>query len=244
MKNFPIAIFALTLGAFSIGMTEFVIMGLLPNVANDLHVSISASGQLITGYALGVAVGGPILTLSTGKMSRKRLLILLMILFVAGNAAAAASTSYGLLMTARILTSFAHGTFFGVGAIMAARLVPKEKSASAISFMFTGLTVANVLGVPFGTFIGNQFGWRMSFLVIAVIGLISLIGIISLVPNQSKEEVLDIRNEVSVLKKPQVLVSFAMTIFGFAGVFTAFTYISPILLQVTGFQENGVTLFE
>ncbi|MEK3972839.1 MFS transporter [Bacillus sp. FSL M7-0558] len=242
MKNFPIAIFALTLGAFSIGMTEFVIMGLLPNVANDLHVSISASGQLITGYALGVAVGGPILTLSTGKMSRKRLLILLMILFVAGNAVAAVSTSYGLLMAARILTSFAHGTFFGVGAIMAARLVPKEKSASAISFMFTGLTVANVLGVPFGTFIGNQFGWRMSFLVIAVIGLISLIGIISLVPNQSKEEVLDIRNEVSVLKKPQVLVSFAMTIFGFAGVFTAFTYISPILLQVTGFQENGVTL--
>ncbi|MGE6625010.1 MFS transporter [Bacillus pumilus] len=161
---------------------------------------------------------------------------------MAGNAVAAVSTSYGPLMAARILTSFTHGTFFGVGAIMAARLVPKEKSASAISFMFTGLTVANILGVPFGTFIGNQFDWRMSFLVIAVIGLISLISIISLVPNQSKEEVLDIRNEVSVLKKPQVLVSFAMTIFGFAGVFTAFTYISPILLQVTGFQENGMTL--
>lgn len=161
MKNFPIAIFALTLGAFSIGMTEFVIMGLLPNVANDLHVSISVSGQLITGYALGVAVGGPILTLSTGKMSRKRLLILLMILFVTGNAVAAVSTSYGLLMAARILTSFAHGTFFGVGAIMAARLVPKERSASAISFMFTGLTVANVLGVPFGTFIGNQLRPRL-----------------------------------------------------------------------------------
>lgn len=156
----PLALVALLISAFAIGTTEFVIMGILPEVAADLQVTLSAAGLLVTGYALGVAIGGPVITAFTGRLPRKSLLFGLMLIFVAGNLMAAVAPNYAVLMIARILASFAHGTFFGVGSIVATRLVPREKQASAIAMMFAGLTLANILGVPFGTFVGQMWGWR------------------------------------------------------------------------------------
>jgi DHA1 family inner membrane transport protein len=173
MKTYPLSLWTLVIGAFAIGMTEFVIMGLLPNVAQDLHVSTAAAGQLITGYALSVALGGPIVVVATYKMAQKNVLMLLMAIFSIGNFFAAISLNYGFLMLSRVVTALAHGSFFGLGAIMAASLVPKNKQASAMALMFSGLTVANIVGVPFGTFIGQRLGWRASFFIISIIGVIS-----------------------------------------------------------------------
>ena len=172
----PIPLLALAISAFAIGTTEFVIMGLLPEVARDLAVSIPSAGLLVSGYALGVAVGAPLLAVVTSKMPRKLALQLLMGVFIVGNVLCAVASDYSVLMIARVVTSFAHGSFFGIGAVVAASLVPQEKRASAIALMFTGLTLANVLGVPFGTFIGQQFGWRMAFWVVAALGVASLAG--------------------------------------------------------------------
>ncbi|MBM7645601.1 DHA1 family inner membrane transport protein [Scopulibacillus daqui] len=241
-NGFPIALAALTIGAFAIGMTEFVIMGLLPNVASNLHVSISKAGQLITGYALGVAVGGPLLTIITYRTPRKMLLCLLMAIFIVGNALCAVSPNYTFLMIARIVAAFAHGTFFGVGSIIASSLVRPEKKASAVAIMFTGLTLANIIGVPFGTFIGQQFGWRTSFWIITFLGLIALIGIMILVPRVQINGQSNLWKEINIFRHPQVLIALLMTIFGFGGVFTAFTYITPILENITGFTEHSVTM--
>ena len=238
----PVPLLALAISAFAIGTTEFVIMGLLPEVARDLAVSIPSAGLLVSGYALGVAVGAPLLAMVTSKMPRKLALQLLMAVFIVGNVLCAVASDYSLLMIARVVTSFAHGSFFGIGAVVAASLVPQEKRASAIALMFTGLTLANVLGVPFGTFIGQQFGWRTAFWVVAVLGVASLAGIAALVPNKHDTGPADLMHEVRVLKDPQVWMALAMTIVGFGGVFVVFTYIAPILEQVSGFSPRGVTL--
>ncbi|SDW23485.1 MFS transporter, DHA1 family, inner membrane transport protein [Marininema mesophilum] len=238
-RSSTLALYSLTLGAFAIGMTEFVIMGLLREVASDLNVSTPMAGFLITGYALGVAISAPIITLATNKMPRKALLLFLMILFIAGNALAAVAPNYSVLMLARIVAALTHGSFFGVGSVIAAGLVPKEKRAGAIAIMFIGLTLANILGVPFGTFLGQAYGWRSTFGTIAVIGIIALLGLIFLVPkvaNQTNK----LRQELAVVKRPTVLVALMMTVFGYGGVFTAFTYISPILVEITGFASNAV----
>lgn len=240
-KKYPVALWTLVIGAFAIGMTEFVIMGLLPEVAQDVHSSIAAAGQLITGYALGVAVGGPILVLITYKMSQKNLLMLLMLIFILGNLMATIASSYGVLMASRLLTSLAHGSFFGVGAIMAASLVEYSRRASAMALMFTGLTVANIIGVPFGTFVGQQFGWRSSFLIIAIIGFITLIGIYMLVPKPKEQKSTDLKKELAVLKNNQLWLALLIAMFCFGSVFTLFTYITPILTDVTGFQSNAVS---
>ena len=176
----PIPLLALAISAFAIGTTEFVIMGLLPEVARDLSVSIPSAGLLVSGYALGVAVGAPLLAVVTSKMPRKLALQLLMGVFIVGNTLCAIASSYSVLMVARVVTSFAHGSFFGIGAVVAASLVPSEKRASAIALMFTGLTLANVLGVPFGTFIGQQFGWRAAFWIVSAFGVLSLLGVTAL----------------------------------------------------------------
>ncbi|WP_051051596.1 MFS transporter [Paenibacillus sonchi] len=239
-KSPTLALLALTLGAFAIGMTEFIIMGLLPEVAESLQVSIPLAGLLITGYALGVAIGAPIITVATHRMKRKQLLLFLMILFIAGNALAALAPNYGVLMVARILAALTHGSFFGVGSVIAAELVPKEKRAGAIAIMFTGLTLANILGVPIGTFIGQAFGWRSTFWTITVIGLIAWIGISILVPKVETSPS-SLRQELGVLHQPAVHVALLMTVFGFGGVFTAFTYISPILIDITKFSANSVS---
>ncbi|UII55870.1 MFS transporter [Cytobacillus spongiae] len=235
-----LALYALTLGAFAIGLTEFIIMGLLPEVAQSMEVSIPMAGMLVTGYALGVAIGAPIITVATHKMKRKELLLFLMILFIAGNALAALAPTYSILMVARIIAALTHGSFFGVGSVIASELVPKENRAKAIAIMFIGLTLANILGVPIGTFIGQAFGWRATFWAITAIGLIALVGIGILVP-KVKNHPSSLKNELSVLRQPAVHIALLMTVFGFGGVFTAFTYISPILVDISGFSPKSVS---
>ncbi len=238
----PIALYALTAGAFGIGVTEFVIMGLLLEVSTDFAVSISAAGLLISGYALGVMVGAPIMTVLTGRWSRKTVLLALMVIFVLGNVAGALAPSYTTLMAARVLTSFAHGTFFGVGSVVATGLVAADKRASAIAIMFTGLTVATILGVPFGTWLGQAFGWRSTFWAVALIGLVALAVIALFVPrDQSTPEVSDWRQDVRVLVRPPVMLGLLTTVLGFGGMFAVFTYIAPMLTQLTGFADAAVS---
>ncbi|WP_332685263.1 MFS transporter [Bosea sp. (in: a-proteobacteria)] len=238
----PIAVYALTAGAFGIGTTEFVIMGLLLQVGADLGVTVSAAGLLISGYALGVFVGAPLLTLATRNLPRKQVLMLLMLIFTLGNIACALAPSYGLLMAARIVTSLAHGTFFGVGSVVATSLVPADKKASAIAAMFTGLTIATLLGVPAGAWLGLHFGWRASFWAIALIGVAAMLVLARFVPaDKGRPEVAPLRQELAVLSEPQVLLGLAMTVLGFGGVFAVFTYIQPILVEISGFPQEAVS---
>jgi DHA1 family inner membrane transport protein len=239
----PVAVLALTAGAFGIGTTEFIIMGLLLQVGADMHVSVSTAGLLISGYALGVFAGAPILTLATRRMPRKAVLLGLMAIFTLGNAACALAPTYGLLMAARVLTSLAHGTFFGVGSVVATSLVPEDKRASAISTMFVGLTVATLLGVPFGAWFGLLLGWRAAFWAVAAIGVVALLVLALFIPNSvgRDDAPAALRDELAVLARPQVQLGLAMTVLGFAGLFTVFTYIQPILTRVTGFSEGAVS---
>ena len=238
----PIAVFALTISAFAIGTTEFVIMGLLPIVASDLHVSIPAAGMLVTGYALGVVVGAPILTIATSRMERKPLLIGLMGLFILGNLIAAIAPNYAVLMIARIVASFTHGAFFGVGSVVAAGLVPPEKRARAIAMMFTGLALANILGVPAGTAIGQAFGWRATFWAVTALGLVSTIALAALVKPVKGHGGGNLRNEIAALRHLQVWIALATTMLGFGGVFVVLTYIAPILQTSTGLMPSTVTI--
>ncbi len=238
----PLGLYALTAGAFGIGTTEFVIMGLLLQVAADLHVSIAAAGLLISGYALGVFVGAPLLTAATSRMPRKAVLVALMVVFTIGNLACALAPNYTALMIARVVTSLAHGTFFGVGAVVATGLVAPDRKASAISIMFTGLTVATLLGVPAGAWLGLHFGWRATFWAVTAIGVIASVVIATLVPaDKSDAAPIAFREELKAIARPQVLLGLLMTVLGFAGVFTVFTYIQPILTQVTGFADGAVS---
>ncbi len=238
----PIAVYALTAGAFGIGTTEFIIMGLLLQVSADLGVSVSTAGLLLSGYALGVFVGAPILTISTRKLPRKTVLIALMAIFTIGNLACALAPDYWSLMAARVVTSLAHGTFFGVGSVVATGLVAADRKASAISVMFTGLTAATLLGVPFGAWIGLNWGWRAPFYAVAAIGVLAMIILAVFVPTvKEKAEPVSLRDEVAVLKDTQVLLGLLMTVLGFAGVFAFFTYVQPILTRITGFSEAAVS---
>ena len=201
----PLALYALTAGAFGIGVTEFVIMGLLIEVGRDLGVSIPAAGLLISGYALGVVVGAPIMTVATGRWPRKMVLLVLMGIFTAGNLACAVAPDYWSLMAARVLTAFAHGTFFGVGSVVATSLVPENKRASAISVMFAGLTVATILGVPFGTWLGQAYGWRSTFAAVTIVGLFAMAAVALLVPKvATREEHTRLSDDLAVLMRPQV----------------------------------------
>jgi DHA1 family inner membrane transport protein len=238
----PVALYALAAGAFGIGTTEFVIMGLLMQVAADLKVSIATAGLLISGYALGVFIGAPILTVATSRMPRKTVLIGLMAIFTLGNLCCALAPNYTVLLLARIITALAHGTFFGVGAVVATGLVAADRRASAISIMFTGLTIATLLGVPAGAWLGLHFGWRSTFWAVAVIGVLAMVVIAALVPaNRDNNIRIAVRDELRAISNPAVLLGLLMTVFGFAGVFTVFTYIQPILTEVTGFAESAVS---
>ncbi|MCO1579771.1 MFS transporter [Crossiella sp. SN42] len=237
----PIALLALAISAFAIGTTEFVIMGLLPEVAADFGVSIPAAGLLISGYALGVVVGGPLLTALGGRLPRKTILVSLMGLFIAGNMFSALAETYGLLMTGRVVAALAHGAFFGVGSVVAADLVAPERRASALAMMFTGLTMANVLGVPLGTALGQQLGWRSTFWAVTALGVLGLVGVIALVPRTKAAPGGGLRQELAVFRIPQVWLALAMTALGFGGVFASFTYIAPMMTQVAGFAPGTVT---
>ncbi len=239
----PLALLALTLSAFAIGTTEFVIVGLIPTMAADLNVSLPSAGLLVSLYALGVAIGAPVLTALTGKWNRKHVLLSVMALFVAGNLLAWQAPGYNTLVVARILTGLAHGVFFSIGSTIATGLVAKEKAASAIAIMFTGLTVALVTGVPLGTYIGQSFGWEATFLVVAILGLIALIGSALLVPNNLKQPpAAKLSAQLKVLTQPRLLLVYAITALGYGGTFTAFTFLAPILEQVSGFSSNAIGL--
>ncbi|AMS39807.1 sugar MFS transporter [Aminobacter sp. Y103A] len=239
----PLAIFALTIAAYAIGTTEFVIVGLLPTVAQDLHITLPLAGLIVSVYALGVTFGAPVLTALTGRIERKPLLLGLMALFVVGNTAAALSPSYELLLVARVLSAFAHGVFFSVGATIAADLVPENRRASAIAMMFMGLTVAIVTGVPLGTFIGQTFGWRATFWGVSLLGVIAFVGIAALLPSTlNKAAPSSLLDQVRVLGSGRLLLVFAMTALGYGGTFVTFTYLASILEQITGFQASSVSL--
>ena len=238
----PLALYALTAGAFGIGVTEFVIMGLLLEVGADLGVSISAAGMLISGYALGVVVGAPLLGALTGRWSKKTLLLSLMVVFTLGNLACALAPDYWTLMAARVLTAFAHASFFGVGSVVATGLVAPNRKASAIAIMFTGLTVANILGVPFGTWLGQAYGWRATFWAVTAVGLVALAVIALLVPrDQPADKADEPGSALAVLTRRPVLLGLLTTVLSWVGVFAAFTYIAPILTEVTGFSAAAVS---
>ncbi|WP_313811454.1 MFS transporter [Glutamicibacter sp.] len=237
----PLGLIALAIGAFGIGLTEFVIMGLLPEVAADFGVSEAAAGWLISGYALSVVLGALGLTAATVRLPRKPVLVGLLVLFIVGNTLTAIAPSYEVAMIGRVIAALCHGAFFGIGSVVAADLVPSDKKARAIAIMFTGLTAANVLGVPFGTFLGQQAGWRATFWAISGIGVLALIGILLLVPvlKHAADEI-SLRKELGAFRSVQVWLSLAVTVLGYGGMFGAFTYIAYTLTEVSGFDSATV----
>lgn len=237
----PVGLLALALGGFGIGLTEFVIAGLLTPVANDLGVSVPTAGYLVSGYALAVVFGALALPPLLAKWAPKRALLLLMVLFVVGNAISALAPGYAALLAGRVVAALAHGAFFGIGSVLASALVAKENQAGAISIMFGGLTLANVLGVPMGTFVGQQWGWRATFATIAVVGVVSFAGIAALVPDaRAESSERSLRAELAVFSRAQVWYSLGMTVLVFGGMFGAFMYIEPLLTRVTGFDDGAV----
>lgn len=237
------ALLALAISAFAIGTTEFISVGLLPLISKDLHITVTTAGLTVSLYALGVMFGAPILTSLTSNMSRKTLLLWIMVVFIAGNALAASATTISVLLIARVISALAHGIFMSIGATIAADLVPENRRASAIAIMFTGLTVATVTGVPFGTFIGQQFGWRFAFIIIVAIGLIAIIGNGILVPSDLRKAArTTFRDQIKLVTNGRLLLVFIITALGYGGTFVVFTYLSPLLQEVTGFKEGTVAL--
>ena len=238
----PLALLALAIGGFGIGLTEFVIMGLLPDVADTFEVSETTAGYLISGYALSVAVGAILLTLALIRAPRKTALLGLMVLFILGNLVSAISPDYATMMTGRVVAALCHGAFFGIGSVVAAQLVTPDKQARAIALMFGGLTIANVLGVPLGTMLGQYAGWRSTFWAITVIGVLAFIGIAALVPAHTGREsaTAGVRGELGVFRDRQVWLSIGVTILGYGGMFGGFTYIAYTLTEVSGFAESTV----
>lgn len=227
--------------SFAIGTTEFVTAGLLPNLAHDFSVSIPVAGFAISGYALGVGISGPLLTAATICMSRKYVLAGLMTLFVLGSIISALAPTFAVLMLGRILSAFCHGAFFGIGAVVAVGMVGPGRGASAIAWMFTGLTLANVIGVPMGTLLGQHLGWRSAFWAIAVLGIIGLVGLIALVPRKIAIPSTHLWQELMVFKRPQVWLALLITALGFGGLITSFTYIAPMMTDVAGFSSSSVS---
>ncbi|MDO8150780.1 MFS transporter [Isoptericola sp. b408] len=237
----PLALLALAVGGFGIGLAEFVIMGLLPEVAADFAVTETQAGYLISGYALAVAIGAVVLTVAMNRVDRKRALIVLMVLFIAGHLVSALAPTYAVMMTGRVVAALCHGAFFGIGAVVAANLVPEGRKAAAISLMFAGLTTANVLGVPLGTLLGQAAGWRATFWAITAIGVVALVSIAVLVPPIAADRGgAGVLSELRIFRSGQVWASMALTILGYGGMFGAFTYIAFTLTGVSGFAPGAV----
>lgn len=236
----PVALFALAIGAFGIGLTEFVVAGILPQIASDFGVDIPTAGLMATTYALGVFVGAPILTVLGAKIPRKNMLIVLALIFTLGNVVTALAPSLPVALVGRILTAFNHGTFFGIGSIIAASLVAKDRQASAIAFMFSGLTLANLFGVPTGTWLAQAYDWRLVFWLSAAIGLVTVASIALLVPRIEAGRAIALKSEVRAFVDPQVLLAMGITVFGPAAFFTSITYIAPMMIEEAGFSDAGV----
>ncbi|WP_226570108.1 MFS transporter [Mangrovibacter yixingensis] len=237
--NFPLL--ALAVGAFGIGTTEFSPMGLLPVIAEGVHVSIPAAGMLISAYAVGVMIGAPLMTLLLSRYSRRNALVFLMSIFTLGNMLSAVAPDYGMLMFARVVTSLNHGAFFGLGAVVAASVVPANKQASAVATMFMGLTIANIGGVPAATWLGQYIGWRMAFLGIGALGLVAMLSLFMTIPANIKGHRPDVAKELKVLVRPQVLAALLTTVLGAGAMFTLYTYIAPVLETITGATPGFVT---
>lgn len=237
----PMALLALAVAAFGIGTTEFVMMGLLPSVADDLGTSVPTAGYLVSAYAIGVVIGAPLLTAAGVRMPRRRMLIWLMALFTVGNLASALAPGFGTLLAGRVLAGLPHGAFFGVGAVVAARLVAPERRARAVATMFLGLTVANIFGVPAGTALGQQLGWRATFLVVTAIGLVAMLALWALVPRLPLERSTGIGGEIRALANRQVVLGLLTAVFGFAGVFAVYSYLAKTVTEVTGLADTSVT---
>lgn len=239
----PVALFALMIGAFAIGTTEFVIVGLVPTIAQSLAISVPSAGLLVSLYALSVAISAPLLTAMTARRQRRNVLLFLMAIFVVGNFLAWQATNFSTLIGARIVTGFAHGVFFSIGSTIATQLVTKEKAAAAIAMMFTGLTVALVTGVPLGAYIGQHFGWQTTFLAVMSLGVVAFIGALLFVPkNLQQPEPVKLIQQLDVIRSPRLLLVYAMTALGYGGTFVLFTFLSPMLQQLSGFNGNDVSL--
>ncbi|MEH7502509.1 MFS transporter [Neobacillus drentensis] len=237
------ALLALAVSAFAIGTTEFISVGLLPLIAEDLHIPVTTAGLTVSLYALGVTFGAPVLTSLTSRMSRKTLLLWIMIVFIIGNSIAASATTISVLLAARVISALAHGVFMSIGSTIAADLVPANRRASAISIMFSGLTVATVTGVPFGTFIGQQYGWRFAFVIIIAVGIIGFIANWILIPSSLKKGTqTSVRDQFKLLTNGRLLLLFAITALGYGGTFVVFTYLSPLLQEITGFKEGSIAI--
>jgi len=241
-KPMPISLLALAIAAFGIGTTEFVMMGVLPEVAVAFGVGIPAAGNLITAYAIGVVVGAPLITAVCARLPRKTVLLAMMALFVIGNALFALSPTLGLGVVFRFIAGLPHGAFFGAGSIVAAGLVDPSRRGRAVSRMFLGLTLANVVGVPLGTLLGQQVGWRATFAVVAGIGVVAMLAIQRLIPDLPKPQNVGLRHEMVAFKRPQVWLALAIVTFGLGGLFASMSYIAPMLTDVTGFAPSSVTL--
>ncbi|MFC3057482.1 MFS transporter [Paenirhodobacter populi] len=239
----PLGLFALAVSAFAIGTTEFVIVGLIPEMARDLGVSIPSAGLLVSLYALAITIGAPVISALTGRLPRRALAIGLMILFTIGNLMAAFAPGYGLLLAGRIVTGVAHGVFFSIGATVAMSLVDRSRAGQAVALMFAGLTVAMVVGVPFGAFVGQNYGWRAPFLAVAGLGAVSVAGLIVLLPGAiAHTPPSGLLSQLALLGKPRLLAMYLVTTFGFGGSFVVFTYLSPLMTEVTGVSETVVSL--
>ena len=236
----PLALLALALGAFAIGTTEFVIMGLLPDVAADLGVPVPTAGYLISAYALGVVVGAPLLTALSTRVPRKAVLMLFMGLFLAGNLATVLAPSFGAVFASRVLAGLPHGAFLGVGSLVAAQMAGPGRQATAVSRVLLGLTVANIVGVPVGTFLGQAMGWRAAFLVVSGIALLATLGVAAFVPRQPAAPGAGLRQELSELGRPQVVLGLTTAVFGFAGVFAVYSYVSPMMTELAGMSSSSV----
>ncbi|WP_306189264.1 MFS transporter [Streptomyces sp. MK5] len=243
----PLALLALAIGAFGIGTTEFVMMGLLPDVADDLHISVPTAGHLVSAYALGVVIGAPLLAALTARLSRRQVLIGLMALFVAGNALSALAPGYDSLLAARFLSGLPHGAFFGVGAVVATGMVPPERKARSVSLMFLGLTVANVAGVPVATLMGQHLGWRATFLAVSAIGVAAIASLALLlprrhIPSAGHAPATGLRGELAALRPLPVWLALLTTVAGFGALFAAYSYVTPMLTDSAGYAESSVTL--
>ena len=236
------ALTALAIGAFGIGVTEFAPMGMLPVIASSLRVSIPAAGGLVTGYALGVMVGAPLVTLCTARLGRKPLLVGLMAVFTAGNLLSALAPGFGWLLVARVITSLCHGAFFGVGSLVAAELVGPERRSGAVAAVFSGLTIANIGGVPLASWLAEHVGWRVAFAGIAGLGVLAMAALAAALPRTARQAAPDARRELASLVRPPVLLALLTTVLSSAAMFTVFTYIAPILEHVTRVSADMVAL--
>ncbi len=235
------SLLTLTLGGLGIGITEFVMMGLLPDIAKDLHISIPQAGHLISAYALGVVIGAPLLIVIAGSYPPKKILIVLMMMFTGFNALSAFAPDYTTMFIARLLAGLPHGAFFGVGSVVASRLADKGKEAQSVSLMFAGLTVANILGVPLGTYIGHNFSWRYTFVIIVIVGLITLLSLKYWMPAMPATKNRDLGKELNFFKLPESWIIIVMIAIGTGGLFSWYSYIAPLLTEVSGFQPSSIT---